>query len=283
MNQYWPGEPLLVTGLNESIKPLTSTPFLRSLDDMLASWTTSIQVHLPEVADEASSIEVNSEIAGQKFAEKMALLFNNVQKNSDVLQTWINAIQKDLGLPAMTYGRCMVYATPDGKGTAPHFDQNINFVVQLSGTKKWWLAPNEHVLHPSQRHTIGQPVDLELAGYLEEALPSQMPANEKSYVLTPGSMLFVPQGYWHRTEASGDALALNFTFSQPSWVDLFTTALRSRLLLSPEWRELADGVSSRDPELKEMAVQKFDALLMELTHDLPNWNAQNILNSTESD
>jgi 50S ribosomal protein L16 3-hydroxylase len=177
----------------------------------------------------------------------------------------------------------MVYATPDGKGNAPHFDQNINFVLQLTGTKKWWLAPNEHVEHPSQRHTMGLPVDAELAGYVSEPFPIKMPATEKAYVLKPGSMLFVPQGYWHRTEATGEALSLNFTFSQPSWVDLFTSALRSRLLLSPEWRELADGVSSRDPELREMAALKFDALLMELKEDLPNWNAQDVLAATEGE
>jgi 50S ribosomal protein L16 3-hydroxylase len=277
--QNWPGKPIAIHGL--SINELTSLPFLKSLDSMLGSWPYPVQAHLPDVADEASAVDVTPQNAKKLFINRMGLLFNQVQKVSPVLQTWLDEIKSELGLPAMTYSRCMVYATPDGKGTAPHFDQNINFVLQLTGTKKWWIAPNENVTHPSQRYTIGQPIDPELASYADTPMPKQMPTKKKAIILKPGSLLFVPQGYWHSTEATGEALSLNFTYSQPSWVDLFTAALRSRLLLSPEWRELADGVSSKDTDLRHGAEQKFDALLQELTHDLPHWNAADILNSTE--
>jgi 50S ribosomal protein L16 3-hydroxylase len=108
-----------------------------------------------------------------------------------------------------------------------------------------------------------------------------MPTGAKKIELKPGSMLFVPRGYWHRTEAAGDALALNFTFSQPTWIDLFTLALRSRLTLSPDWRALADGVNSEDKNRREEAAGKLEMLLVELTHDLPNWQAEDILNATE--
>jgi 50S ribosomal protein L16 3-hydroxylase len=281
LRQNWPARPFVVHDLDRSIAPLTSLTFLKSLESMLNSWPYPVQAHLPDVADEASSIDATPADAKKLFANRMGLLFNQVHRISPVLQEWLDAIKLDLGLPAMTYSRCMVYATPDGKGTAPHFDQNINFVIQLTGTKKWWLAKNESVEHPSQRHTLGQPLDAELAGYLDRPMPDHMPEKKKSITLKPGSMLFVPQGYWHSTEAKGEALSLNFTFSQPSWVDLLTAALRSRLLLSPDWRELADGVSSRDPKTREQASLKFDMLLQDLIQDTANWNASDILGSTE--
>jgi 50S ribosomal protein L16 3-hydroxylase len=59
----------------------------------------------------------------------------------------------------LTYVRNLVYATPAGKGNAPHFDQNFNFVLQLEGTKKWWLAKNKTINNPMTRHVIGQPTD----------------------------------------------------------------------------------------------------------------------------
>lgn len=175
----------------------------------------------------------------------------------------------------------MLYATPDGKGTAAHFDQNINFVLQIHGTKTWWLAPNETFENPTERFTIGQPLDPELASYAMAEPPSEMPGPQEKIVLKPGSMLFVPRGYWHRTEASGEALALNFTFSQPTYVDVFLLALRSRLTLSPDWRALADGVTSADPSRRELAAMKLDKLLMDLTDDIPNWRAEDILGATE--
>ena len=272
----------MVHGLKKATEPLMDLPYLRSLEDLLNSWPNPVQAHLPDLSDESSSIDASPTDARKLFANHMGLLFNNVHKHSQELDLWLRALWEDLGLPAMTAARCMVYATPDGKGTAPHFDQNVNFVLQLQGTKRWSIAPNLNVENPTQRHTMGLPLDPELASYsLEEPMPKRMPADSRQIVLKPGSVLFVPRGFWHSTEAKGEALALNFTFSQPTWIDLFTTALRSRLSLSRDWRELADGVSSNDPTRREVAQLKLDSLLLELTEDLPNWQAADILGATE--
>jgi 50S ribosomal protein L16 3-hydroxylase len=282
LRAHWPAEPYVVHGLTTSVAPLTQLPFLQSLDALLDVWGQPLQVHLPDLADEASAIDASPADARKLFRNRMALLFNNAHRLSPVLVEWLTAIHRDLGLPAMTHGRCMVYATPDGKGTAAHFDQNVNFVLQLHGTKTWWLAPNAQVANPLERHTLGLPMEPELSSYAQEPMPARMPEGER-VVLEPGSMLFVPRGFWHRTEAKGEALALNFTYSQPTWLDLFTTALRSRLALSPEWRELADGVGAQSPDRRAAAAERFDALLQELTVDLPNWRADGILGATEGD
>ncbi len=282
-SQNWPHEPFVVHGLGASVQSLTSLPFLSSLDALLNSWPHQIQAHLPDVSDESSAIHTTATDARKLFSNRMALLFNEVQRISPELQIWLQAIAKDLGLPTSTHARCMVYATPDGKGTAPHFDQNINFVLQLQGIKTWWLAPNENVENPTQRFTMGQEIDPELASYAAVPMPTQMPKDSQKIVLKPGSLLFVPRGYWHSTEATGEAMALNFTYSQPTWIDLLTLALRSRLMMSPEWRELADGVTSTDPERRQMAEQNFDVLLADLVQDLPNWQAADILGATEGD
>ena len=153
--------------------------------------------------------------------------------------------------------------------------------MQIHGTKTWWLAANESVIHPTERHTIGQPLDPELASYAHDEMPNAMPSDRTEIVLNPGSMLFVPRGFWHCTEAKGPALALNFTFNQPAWADIFLLALRSRLLLSPEWRELADQVSAKDPARRKSAQDRLDLLLSELIVDLPHWQASDILGATE--
>ena len=280
-NSYKSNEPFVVYGLSESILELTELPFLKSLGALLNSWPNLIQAHLPDVRDEASSIDTTTKDALKLFENGMGLLFNHADSISPVLQDWLHKLRLDLGLSALTNSRCLVYATPKGGGTAWHFDQNINFVLQISGTKKWWLSPNSHVQNPMTRHTMGMPADPELASYLDEALPVSMPFDTSPLVLTAGSLLFVPRGHWHATEADSDALSLNFTFSAPTWIDLLTAALRGRLAQSPEWRETADGVS--DAFQFEKAGQKFDLLLSGLIDDLPNWNAAGILGATEAD
>ena len=265
-------EPFLVQTNDEFIRPLRELPFLASLDALLMSWPSEIQAHLPDVRDEISSIDTNYKDAQKLFDNGMGLLFNDVQKISPLLEKWLAELRKDLGLSALTYGRCLVYATPDSKGTAPHFDQNINFVLQIHGTKKWTVGTNHHVENPLTRHTMGLAVDPELMSYLHSPMPNKMPDDSRSFELTPGSLLFVPRGCWHATEAKGDAMALNFTFTAPTWIDLLTAALRGRLAQSSEWRETA----------YVMDENKFDYLLSTLVDDLPNWLAADILGATEN-
>jgi 50S ribosomal protein L16 3-hydroxylase len=266
-------EPFVVHGLQASVQALTELPFLRSLAAMLGSWPNSVQVHLPDVADEASSIEATPADARKLFANGMGLLFNDVHAVSPVLSEWLAAIRGDLGVSALTQGRCLVYATPAGKGTAPHFDQNINFVLQLHGTKTWKLAANEQVERPMTRHTMGQALDPELETYAHAPMPDEMPAHARSIVLRPGSLLFVPRGVWHATSAASDAMSLNFTYTAPTWIDLLMAALRSRLALASEWRETAFPA----------AAEQFDALLRELADDALHWNAADILAATEGE
>lgn len=271
LNLLHEGHPFMVKGSDWATESLTKLPFLESLESLLKVWTGSLHAHLPDVRDESSSLEITSKDAMKLFNNGMGLLFNDVQILSPFLEKLIQELRHDLKLSMLTYGRCLVYATPDGKGTATHFDQNINFVFQLEGTKTWLIAPNSSVTHPLTRHTLGQAPDPEISTYLEAPFPKSMPSNAQKFTLTPGSILFVPRGAWHSTEAQGDALALNFTFTAPSWLDLFTAALRGRLIQSPEWRETAD-----------LNPEKLEMLLAELKHDLPHWSAEDILEVTES-
>lgn len=245
---------------------------MSSLETLLKVWPTTIEAHSTEVRDEISSIDIDTSAAKKYFANGSSLLFNDAQVLSPVLVKWIEELRKDLGLSALTYGRSLIYATPDGTGTAPHFDQNLNFVLQISGIKKWKVASNLHVQNPLTRHTMGQITDPELASYLKQAMPLSMPDTALEFELRPGSLLFVPRGSWHSTEASGDALSLNFTFSAPTWIDLLTAALRSRLAQSAQWRETADVNSEK----------VFNDLLLSLTSDFPHWKAADILGATEA-
>ena len=135
-------EPFVVHGLRDSIAELTAIPFLASLETLLGSWPDLVEVHLPEVADEASAVTASPADARKLFASGMGLLFDEAQRYAPQLVPWLDAIRADIGLSALTRQRCLIYATAAGKGTAPHFDQNLNFVLQLHGTKEWRLAPN---------------------------------------------------------------------------------------------------------------------------------------------
>jgi 50S ribosomal protein L16 3-hydroxylase len=161
-DHYADNTPLVVHHVGERIRALTELPFLASLDTLLASWPHKVDAYLPGIADEANSIAIPTDEALTHFHKGAGLLFNDINRISAVLEQWLESLKYALGLSSLTYARSLVYAIPAGKGTAPHFDQNINFVLQMHGTKKWWVAPNHHVEHPMSRHTIGLPMDPEL-------------------------------------------------------------------------------------------------------------------------
>lgn len=277
---YEENVPLVIHDLGESIRELTALPFMASLETLLVFWPNKVDVYLPGIADEDNSIAITTAEALKHFENGQGLLFSDIDTISPVLKEWLSALTSELGLSALTHARNLVYATPAGKGTVPHFDQNLNFVLQMHGTKKWWIAPNQHVESPMSRYTIGMPIDPELRSYAEGTMPEQFPENAAEFVLQPGSLLFVPRGAWHTTEALTDALSLNFTLSAPTWIDLVTAALRGRLAQSSEWRETANFVT--DTERMHEAVGKLDALLADLAQDVPNWSAADILGATEA-
>jgi 50S ribosomal protein L16 3-hydroxylase len=250
------------------VAELFDIPFLESLERLLGSWPDQVDVH---IADESNSVTASPHDARKLFASGMGLMFDEAQRYAPQLVLWLDAIRTDLGLSALTQQRCLVYATPAGKGTAPHFDHNVNFVLQLHGTKTWRLAPNTNVARPMTRYTMRQAVDPELQTYARLPMPDVMPADHTEVVLEAGSFLFVPRGTWHSTHATTDALSLNFTFTPPTWIDLFTAALRGRLAISSDWRETATP----------HANATFEALLRDLADDAQHWNATDILAVTE--
>ena len=280
MKNYEKQTPFVVHSLQESIQELTELSFLNSTENLFNFWTDYVDVYSSEVSDEATAIESSVKTAQDMLKKGRGLLFNDANKFSSTLQNWLDELRLDLGLSSMTYGRNLIYATKKGQGTDTHFDQNINFVLQIQGTKKWWIAPNESVQNPMARHTLGLHLDPELESYSTQPMPEKMPENTTEFTLNPGSMLFVPRGCWHSTKAETDALALNFTFSSPTWIDILSTALRARLSQSPEWREAADFISN--PERSHEAAEKFNALLEALSYEVPDWRAEDILEALES-
>lgn len=279
IHSYRENTPFVRHDIGNSIQEILELPFLKSSEDLLEFWPKTIDCYQPGIADEVNSITTSVAHARELYNKGSGLIFNDANTESDVLERWVQSFIADLGLSQLTYGRSLIYAIPPKKVTDPHFDQNINFILQLRGTKKWWVSPNHHVTNPMTRHTIGTEMDPELASYTE-SMPDSFPDNAQEFTLEPGSFLFVPKGAWHTTEAQDqDTLSISFTFTAPTWIDLLSAAMRARLAQSSQWRATADFVN--DSEFQTEALDNFDYLLEQLAAEIPHWRAQDILGATE--
>jgi len=256
-----------------SINVFKKISFLKSLTSLEDHWSLEVDVHLADSRDEHTTKTYNSShTAFEEFKNGQSLLFNDVNRLAPELDSWLESLRSSLKFSSHTYSRCLVYATPAGGGNAAHFDQNYNFILQLTGQKIWWTAPNTSVINPTGRHVIGQETDPGLEVYTTEPMPKVFPdADSEEFQLSAGSLLYVPPGVWHKTKASSDAISLNFTFSVPSFADLFLTAVRSRILSSEIWRETALDLKNLDQK------DKLQFLIEHLADDIKHWSAEDIL------
>ena len=271
LDQFSNSEHFCVHGLDEELAELFSLPILKSFESLKEVWTREVDVHLPDVRDEVSSLSVDVNEAFEHFKKGQSVLFNDVNNEYGELNIWLEKIRENLKISAHTFSRCLVYGTPEGGGNAPHFDQNINFVIQVHGEKKWWVSKNTESINPLSRHVIGEATDSELQSY-SKPMPEEFDYEQASeYTLKPGSVLFVPRGAWHKTTALTDAMSLNFTFTAPTWLELVMTAVRGRLMQSEHWRETARDF--KNPE----AIDKLNFLLENLAEDAAHWRAEDLL------
>src|ERR1019366_4969928 len=89
-----------------------------------------------------------------------------------------------------------IFLTPASGGASVHFDMHENFTVQLTGAKRWHVGAAPSVTAPTEGYILGQQLPLSMAGAgtVKEETPNKVD-------LRPASLLYVPRGTQHRTEA----------------------------------------------------------------------------------
>ena len=159
--------------------------------------------------------------------------------NDDTPMTqWTYALADELGEPPI--GVTSIFAVRNRNGTRLHVDWNENFTIQIYGTKRWLVAPNDFITNPVTNWEIGSPAPL----YAHSSrVPTAVSPDSKAYILPPGSVLYVPRGFAHEASSVDDAdsLSLNISFPASAWAVILCTLLSTKLLESPAWRESLTG------------------------------------------
>ncbi len=162
-----------------------------------------------------------------------------------------------LGAPRQKVIASLFY-TPAGGGAVPHFDKNENFTVQLTGAKRWHIGETPMVPATPDSYTLGSTAIMPaLAPLLAEA---RRPP-ERTVDLIPGTLLYVPRGTVHHTEAGEPSWSLNLSYCPATWLDLLQVGLRDRLAASPRWRGIVTGAGG---DASAQTANRLPELLAEL-------------------
>ena len=172
------------------------------------------------------------------------------------------AIATALTVPTQNI-ECTLFCNQPGARTRMHFDPIDTITMQVTGRTRWRLAPNLHVPHPTVSYaTLDPQLMPDLRLYAHDRLPTRMPADADEYVLTPGSVLYVPRSFWHETESDEESISLHVHHIPVPWVDAVLVTLRAKLLRDPAWRAGAHDLwdASRRSHTAATADRLLDAL-----------------------
>jgi 50S ribosomal protein L16 3-hydroxylase len=171
------------------------------------------------------------------------------------VQSWFNRLCSDLGVPSR--GQVSLIISPRGSGIRPHFDGSENLTIQLYGNKNWNFSCNNIIPWPTCNFVPGQPAHSELLSSTSCVIDA--PGSMSSCLMTPGSVMHLPRGFWHDTKTVSDvSVSLNILIPPLPWADLIAKRLRYSMLKSHIWRENAFRLlSPRGPSIDtEMCLAK---------------------------
>jgi hypothetical protein len=167
----------------------------------------------------------------------LSLYLTEVLRVVPALGNVMKQLEAELGAPPGS-ARVGGFVAAAGNGVTCHFDSEEVFSVQLSGEKRWSIAKAE-VDYPwtAQFNPGDAPQDDELYTFAAAGFPRPEAADWRTVDVKPGSVLFLPRGTWHRTEAGGESLSLSIMVRTPPAAETVLEALRLRMMQDAAWRK----------------------------------------------
>jgi ribosomal protein L16 Arg81 hydroxylase len=182
------------------------------------------------------------------LAEGLTVGLRKAERYDEGLRDLARAFEVDFAAPIDIH----VYCTPSGQpGFGWHYDAEDLFIFQCSGSKEWSLRKNTVNPWP-----------------LMETLPVNMRFEREIMPvmrcrLEVGDWLYLPGGYWHRTEAGEESISLSIGVQSRTAMDVYDF-LRSKLLASLEWRQRLPPLGAASVESNENLLRRYQDLFQTL-------------------
>lgn len=245
LEKYWDLEPLTsnTKELNELLcNKLRISDIAGIADKLIHSYQGPIMTIGAPVLELTDGIYdrvlLDKQKAKELFKNGCSLELDGLNESFPILNQYLEQLKISLGFPKGTYSKAIAYISNTNSGFTMHFDGYTNFIFQITGNKKWTLAKNESVLHPTTH------LDLSDIDFMSEDLKSiwkgsKSELNLKTHTifLKADNSLFLPRGIWHQTTAEEPSVSINFTFNVPTKADIISSSIRRNLLLNEELRE----------------------------------------------
>lgn len=158
------------------------------------------------------------------FADGYTIVLNRLEEYVRAIGSLTHSIEVELNFPTRVNG----YITPPGSaGFVPHYDPHDVLILQIQGSKVWYLS-DDAVVPPHEMHRPDAVVTPELSS------PSEL-------LLEAGDVLYLPRGRVHGAETQSEpSVHLTVGIHAPTLLTLITHVLHALSLRD-------DGVHARLP------------------------------------
>ena len=262
----WPHSVTVAHGPLERLPGLSGLASLAP--ELFQTYRRDVRLKFPGPQGTHLDVAVPPSQAGSLYSTGMTALFYGLQDHVPALSDYCHAMNGVLGLHPNSCG-VAAHLSRVGRGFPMHFDGYEVLTLQLRGRKRWWVGATPVVPGASVGHVFGTPVAPELLRYWPEGnkLDASFQPSLDQIDLVPGSVLFVPRGHIHKTEALDDeeSFSISFGWKLQNWASVIAERVRERLIRREHWRApAAGGFSAPDRASSQRAREHLAA-------HLPRW------------
>ena len=261
LNHYWPKRPFVTQADPARWPAVLRGPELASVPALAKRYRGSLRFTHGRKSDQVIQIDrVDPSIL---FEMGLTLNFEDIGPYVPGAPEFLRGLESELGL---NEGSLVMsaFASPTQDGLGCHFDAEDVISLQLLGTKRFHYAPVREITVPygSQYIPGGKPYD-DLYAQVPQGFPENKNVKFETAEMKPGTVLFLPRGTWHYTEAAEPSLALSLTISPPTLLDCAMEQIRWLQLQDSGWREPlygATGNGTSHANLKAHATKLLERL-----------------------
>ena len=277
--QYWGRKPLYIPG---PAKKFDSLKFdLRALESVIRDPEPRDRLRVRFVGADDKGKQKPTDLEHYSIRDgKLTVCANWINDRFDSLASYCAGIKTALSLPGSVFMTC--YASPHGLGFGTHWDCSASFILQIEGSKRWRFSAEPAVQWPPTLLPNASVVKEMMDRYpwLQVRFPEE--EDEETFleqVLTPGDVLFLPAGTWHKARAIEYSLALTVACPPMTAADFVDDVIRGHLSSSVNWRCNVPPVpmEATPPERLPAVVKRFfDVRLSELREHVQSLRAEDL-------
>ena len=212
----------------------------------------------------------------------LTVFFQDLSSSLPGTDAFLRQLERELGVSSGC-ARLSAFASAQDDGVSCHYDAEEVISIQLSGRKTFHVAPMSEIQWPYGAQFGPDMVAVEnLYEQARDGFPDATQACFERHEMRPGSVLFLPRGTWHRTEAEEASLSLSIVIRPPVLADALLNWLRPWLIGDARWRlPLYGNVETHEAHLQPLLAELSQRLLEQAEAPILSWSANPAVDSTD--